>query len=372
MKNIYKLLTLLAIAVITTAGLIAQPVAVTNGGFEDGLGADNGWQTEAVEGAIASFEEETEDVQEGTKAMHIYTDELGTNDWSQQFKNETFTAEKGKTYRFSMWVKDVSNRENGDSCKLSMTSGMTNAVDTWNEKSRLDHKVAATEWEEWKLGFVPSDADFDASLFAYMSTHVRSIGECLVDNFTVTRTQVLEGMVAEDGASVTVQFVVSLDDPAGNEGSFEVKVNDAANVVTALALDAEDDTKLVLTLTDAIAENDSVRVTYTPGTLTTSDGTDIEAFSEVVQKGEDGGSSAISTTSALNASIYPNPASSVVYLKNITATNVDILDATGRTIKSVSGSNLDAVNVSDLHAGLYFILINTQKGEVVSNRLVIK
>lgn len=370
MKNLYTFLamTMLGAAAISNANAQTE-ITVTNGGFESGV--VDGWAFDNNDGAALSWEEETDDVQEGSKALHLYCDGLGTEDWSQQFKNETFAVEGGKSYRYSVWVKDVSNRENGDTCKLSYTSGMTNAVDTWTEDKRLDHKNAATEWEEWRISLQPSSDQLSAGLFAYMSTHVRSTGECIVDNFTVWETQVLQSVIDEGGATVTVQFIPEVGDPAGNEASFDVQVNGSSNAVTAIALNEDDATMVTLTLTTAVAATDEVVITYTPGTLATAGGEEVAAFTETINGSSNGGS-AIKHVLNAEQNVFPNPASGIVYISNIADVNeVKFIDATGRVVKTVSGTSISNVNISEMNTGLYFMLINTTKGEVFSNRLVI-
>lgn len=371
MKKFYTLLAMVMLGAACLTNLSAQTeITVTNGGFEDGV--VDGWAYDNNDGASFQWEEETDDAQEGSKALHLYTDALGTNDWSQQFKNETFTVEAGKSYRYSMWVKDVSDRENGDTCKMSMTSGMTNAVDTWQENKRLDHKNAATVWEEWRTSLEPTADQISAGLFAYMSTHIRFTGECIVDNFSVWETQVLQGMAAEDGATVTIQFIPEIGDPAGNEASFDVKVNGTSNAVTAIALDESDATMLVLTLTSAVSASDEIVVSYTPGTLATAGGVDVDAFTETIGgTGNGGTASKLVVSEELN--IYPNPASDMVYINKLqNASEVKLVDASGRVIKSVSGSGITELNVADVNAGLYFMIVNTENGDIFSSRLVIK
>lgn len=65
-----------------------------------------------------------------------------------------------------------------------------------------------------------------------------------------------------------------------------------------------------------------------------------------------------------NFSVYPNPVNDVVNiasLNNSEITKVSITDINGRVVKEIN-SNVAAVSVGDLTAGIYFLKINTLEG----------
>jgi hypothetical protein len=177
MKKMYNLLAIMLLALVTVS--YAQKVEVTNGGFEEGK--DVGWMYDINDGATGEFLDETGDVQEGSKALKGFIDALGTNDWSTQIKNETWSVEAGKSYELSIWAKDISEGE--DTVKISFTAGMTNAVDTWHEGVRIDYETLKKEWTKYTIYFTPAAEDIEAELFAYQSTHFVATGICLIDNF---------------------------------------------------------------------------------------------------------------------------------------------------------------------------------------------
>jgi hypothetical protein len=81
-----------------------------------------------------------------------------------------------------------------------------------------------------------------------------------------------------------------------------------------------------------------------------------------------------STSSTINALIYPNPAKDVLFVKINDATkdeiNLQILDLSGRVIKSTSIMSDGSINISDVQIGTYILRINTPKGS--ANKLWIK
>jgi hypothetical protein len=77
----------------------------------------------------------------------------------------------------------------------------------------------------------------------------------------------------------------------------------------------------------------------------------------------------ITTTSV---SLYPNPASSVVYIQTeLTGeATANIIDITGRLVKSVNISDMQnaSVNVEDIDTGVYFLTL--QQGNTIIVRKV--
>ena len=59
-------------------------------------------------------------------------------------------------------------------------------------------------------------------------------------------------------------------------------------------------------------------------------------------------------------SVYPNPATSTVYLKDVEEADVTICNIAGAVVKVEKGVN--EVNVSDLAAGVYLMTIESEQG----------
>lgn len=57
--------------------------------------------------------------------------------------------------------------------------------------------------------------------------------------------------------------------------------------------------------------------------------------------------------------LFPNPAVDVIYISNINNANVDIYNVAGKLVKTISNYNSnEAINISELAKGVYFIKIN--------------
>ena len=73
-------------------------------------------------------------------------------------------------------------------------------------------------------------------------------------------------------------------------------------------------------------------------------------------------------TEALN--IYPNPASSMVYVKGNTAVGVSLLDAKGTVFTPTLEAN--SFDVQGIPAGYYIVLMNFEDGSNARTSLIIK
>ncbi|OCA79358.1 secretion protein [Chryseobacterium contaminans] len=85
-------------------------------------------------------------------------------------------------------------------------------------------------------------------------------------------------------------------------------------------------------------------------------------------------SSTLSTNEVAAASkkvsLYPNPAKTIVNLKNIDRINsLDIYDATGRKVKSIKPEE-ENINIEDLKSGTYYFEIKLKDGSLSYEKLI--
>ena len=77
----------------------------------------------------------------------------------------------------------------------------------------------------------------------------------------------------------------------------------------------------------------------------------------------------------IHMSIYPNPASDYVAIsatKDIKLSGIQVVDTLGKIVLDISGKNFkdQKINISELKAGLYFIILNTTKKQFKSKLIV--
>ena len=69
--------------------------------------------------------------------------------------------------------------------------------------------------------------------------------------------------------------------------------------------------------------------------------------------------------------VYPNPATSVIYVKYNSNAQVSLIDMTGRCVKATEISGDATINVEDLEKGMYFIKIQDGDNTMIQ-RVVVK
>lgn len=84
--------------------------------------------------------------------------------------------------------------------------------------------------------------------------------------------------------------------------------------------------------------------------------------------GQGGGTAGISSADINSVSLYPNPAQNMVRVNGVTASRLDLMDLTGRTVRSIEGGN--TIDLSGLNNGVYMLRITA--GESTAVRKVVK
>ena len=78
---------------------------------------------------------------------------------------------------------------------------------------------------------------------------------------------------------------------------------------------------------------------------------------------------AVASSTAPEVSIYPNPASDIVHIDGVEATEIRVYNVNGQLLKTVNGSN--EIMVSDLPAGTYLLRITDVDGRVIGVSLLL-
>lgn len=75
---------------------------------------------------------------------------------------------------------------------------------------------------------------------------------------------------------------------------------------------------------------------------------------------------------ATQFNVYPNPATSTIFVETNGNAQVSIIDMTGRVVKEmVITDNVSAINIEDINEGVYFIMIQNENNRIVE-KLVVK
>lgn len=140
--------------VLVSSTINAQITVNTNGSFEasavtvsgDTAGVE-GWTFELQGDAVARFSVVDSVVKDGSRALAITVDTLGSDEWSIQAINEPFDVEAGQTLTMSLWAKATAT---------GTTANFTAGNPDFEEFGRIGNaSVALTdEWQEFTLSFV--------------------------------------------------------------------------------------------------------------------------------------------------------------------------------------------------------------------------
>lgn len=132
------------------------------------------------------------------------------------------------------------------------------------------------------------------------------------------------------GTAVVLAFDKDMATPAGNNMQFTVMVDDNLNVVTAVALGADDTKTIELELITAIEFGQEVKVSYSEGTVTSSDGGLLASFTDIqVENNVPEPTYTINVGSLSGGSIEPSAISATAG----TTINLTITPDTGKRLK---------------------------------------
>lgn len=111
--------------------------AAFNGDFESGTGNSfPNWNRLAGDGGAATYDVETADVSQGTRAFKVNVTTLGTNAWSIQALGAVWAAEVGKQYQIKLMAKGSGNikliNQTNVYAETTITTSGTWAEYTWN------------------------------------------------------------------------------------------------------------------------------------------------------------------------------------------------------------------------------------------------
>ncbi len=141
---------LLVVLISNTSAAQDRVIINLNGSFEEtelSSQADTlniqGWTIETAQSASADFAIVSDTVKDGSRALRIDVNSLGTNAWDIQVINELFPVEPGILYNFDIWA-----RANGTGT-INFTAGNP----SFNEFGRINNATITEEWQEFSFSF---------------------------------------------------------------------------------------------------------------------------------------------------------------------------------------------------------------------------
>ncbi len=319
---------------------------LVNGDMET-LDADTlaGWN---IKKAGISVAVETSIVHSGTNSAAVtVTGNKANTDFGQQ---QIFIADSGTTYDFSVWYY---NTEGGNYFAWVIGYGPGNY--TFSSSSAIHSDTIFGEWRQFTWQWTSQLTDtvdvffrfynqptFDGEETIYLDD--ASVMVAVPGTDATLSDLTLEGGTVADFSPDVFHYDVYLP-----EGTTDIPVVDGIPADTSATVDITQATDLS---GDETARTATVLVTAEDGTTTQA-----YTITFTVVTG-------IEARSTQSVSLYPNPARDQIVLKGLNANNVQqvmIMDVTGRMVKSFATTGAETrVNVSDLHAGCYFIRVENQ------------
>ncbi len=133
---------------ISTFAVEVNPNFFENPAFENDF---INWNTGANNGAVANFSITTTNPQEGTNAAEVSVITAGSNVWDVQLQRSGFSLEGGETYSLSFWAKAATN-----GLQFPVAFVKNQSPWTWYGGTTV---TMTTTWTEYTLNFTPSVSD---------------------------------------------------------------------------------------------------------------------------------------------------------------------------------------------------------------------
>jgi hypothetical protein len=345
--------------------MFAQGNLVQNGGFEDGISQN--WSLFG-EASNINYSLDTESAIEGVNCLKAELSQLGDNPWSIQIKNAFGPVEEGKEYKASIWIRSATNGST-----VNYTIGKATAG--YDEYASAYGVEVSTEWTRYSLQFT---AQVSTSDDITLAMHITSADTYWFDDFKVAEMtgEVSDATVNETGNIILLEFAMNLAEPDENDQlPFFVYSQQRDYEVSDVSL-SNKSTELNLVLAEPIYKDENITVEYIPGTLRTTAGVEISAFSIEALNNSEVPNYIANTIDNKEFKIYPVPFNDFLTIEktgNHSVGIIKVFDSSGRVLLNSTKtfhSDIVQLNLGFLEAGMYYILIESEKRTLSVSKIV--
>ncbi len=172
---------------------------------------------------------------------------------------------------------------------------------------------------------------------------------------------------SSDGATLQLGFSQSIADPTGQESAFMVTVNAKNNQVTNAELLDSNNKDVILTLSSGIYNGDTISIVYNPGSLVSSLGVPVPAFSAAVNNNSTSKPTVIQCVRNNNIECYPNPFGDQLFISNPGIyQSIAIKDMFGRKViqLTLNQNGITAISTSALASGIYVVTLSNSNDQL--------
>jgi len=248
-----------------------QTITFTNTSTSNGTGATAEW---SFEGGSPATSTENEVTVTYTEAGDFNVTLKATEgEVADIFERNDFISVSAISASFSASALSV---EAGNTITFTNTS-TTGATPAWtfeggSPETSTDNEVTVT---------YANAGQYDVTLVASKNgIDITTLETDYVDITAPSNAVFMSTKLASDGLSIAVTYDKSLNDPSGEAAAFDIKVDEVSVGISSVSLDANDDKTMVVIIGTAITAGQSIVLSYTPGSLTATDGVVLEAITD--------------------------------------------------------------------------------------------
>jgi len=197
----YSVHFVLMLMIMTSKFVFAQ--LVTNGSFENSkvgviTGTDaKGWLIQSSDTISHKpvFEIESDNVQDGSKALKVTLTGIGASQWDIQIVADSIPAKQGETYKFSIWAK---------SSKAGSQVNFTVGNYSYSEYKAIRPATLTTTWQRFTMQFTVSDDQTYIRAPIHLSYAANSGNTIYIDNLQIADVNTLKSPIIVQAESGTL------------------------------------------------------------------------------------------------------------------------------------------------------------------------
>ena len=197
----YSVHFVLMLMILTSKILFAQ--LETNGSFENSkvgtaAGTDiKGWLIQASDTISKKpvFEIESDNVQQGSRALKVSLTGIGASQWDIQIVADSIPAKMGETYSYTIWAK---------AAKAGAQVNFTVGNYSYSEYKAIRPATLTTTWQKFIMQFTVSDNQTFIRAPIHFSYPVNSGNAIYIDNLQIVNVNTLKSPVIVQAESGTL------------------------------------------------------------------------------------------------------------------------------------------------------------------------
>jgi hypothetical protein len=358
--------SLIAGLTLIATSVMGQPALTPNGGLEEasaGATSADPWFLGASSGS-AEFTVIDTVAHSGSKCLFINVIQKYTgNFWDIQAVYEHIPVSQGAYYRATFYARSTSG--------FSLRA----AIGTYNNYAELTNSTVTVGKDWTRVAMVCYNPDQDE---LRVTISAFETGQYYIDDMSLIESPIAGATVVPTGDSIIIQTITSIDagsnfDPA----AFTVTVDGTEVPVNKVVIVPKKNNQLALIMSKTILPNQKVEISHVGGKIFYSNTNNLPddnliAFSDEAFNLSKASGNSIATTQTGRINIFPNPAERYISVAhNRPIASIEIYTLSGQLISRLKNPSR-MVDISQLSAGTYLMVIQDENGSQYRSRLIKK